>query len=94
MISTKREETPKDGSKKINFNTFYGSPDIEKTSVLSISHQNLSKKNSVKTMNNFISPSKKQLSEKNIYMSYDHSNSSKVAAAKKPFFKLDLSKRS
>lgn len=96
MISTKREETPKDGNKKINFAQFYGSPEMGDKSALSLSQNNLSKKNSVKTMTNLISPTKKNQtneSNKNIYMSYDLNNLANKSA-KKPFFKLDLSKRS
>jgi phage terminase large subunit-like protein len=60
MLSTKREETPKDHTRKIAFNNFFGSPEPEKASMLATmtSLSNLSKKNSTKAIQ-IMSPSKK-----------------------------------
>jgi len=95
ILSTKREETPKEVHRKINFSNFYGSPDQDKLfttlNASNTANSNLSKKNSTKAMQ-VISPTKKETStDKHIYMSYDFAHSKVV---KKPAFKLDLTKRS
>ena len=88
----KRDETPKDMSKKLAFANFYGSPDqpVERYSTINMSNtQNkLQKKNSIKALH-VISPLKKS-DDKNFHMSYDFSQ---PKFFKKPAFRLDLSKR-
>lgn len=93
MSATKRDETPKDVTRKITFNNFYGNSDtaLDKSAskVLGHTSQNtLSKKESMKAFN--VSSPYKKSSDSPIYASYDFSQSK---VAKKPNFKLDLNKR-
>ena len=93
VSATKRDETPKDMVRKVNFNNFYGSPDVnlEKSSSRVLSHasqNNLTKKESMKAFQ-VASPYKKG---NDSYSSHDFSSQSKIA--KKPDFKIDLNKRS
>lgn len=95
MSATKRDETPKDVARKVNFNNFYGSPDmnLDKSSSRVLSHtsqNNLTKKESVKAFQ-VASPYKKTNESAQMYSSYDFSSQSKIA--KRPDFKLDLNKR-
>jgi len=97
LSTTKREETPKDvAARKVNFNNFYGSPDValEKSGrVLGHSSQNnLSKKESARAFP-LNSTYKKPTTEAAapVYVSYDFSSQPKIA--KKPSFKLDFNKR-
>jgi len=98
LSTTKREETPKDvQARKVNFNNFYGSPDValEKSGrVLGHSSQNnLSKKESARAFplgSTYKKPTETTAAAP-VYVSYDFSSQSKIA--KKPSFKLDFNKR-
>jgi hypothetical protein len=83
----KREETPSN-QRTSNFQNFYGAPEGTAMSTLA-SQNNISKKNSFKTMN-IASPLKK--SDKQIYMSYDFQYPTKVKTPSGT--KLDMTKRS
>jgi len=93
LSTTKREETPKDVARKVNFNNFYGSPDValdKSSKILGHSSQNnLAKKDSVRAFQ--MGVTYKKSSDTPIYASYDFSSQPKIA--KKPNFKLDLNKR-
>jgi len=93
LSTTKREETPKDVVRKVNFNNFYGSPDVamdKSSKILGHSSQNnLAKKDSVRAFQ--MGVTYKKSSDTPIYASYDFSSQPKIA--KKPNFKLDLNKR-
>jgi len=98
LSTTKREETPKDvHARKVNFNNFYGSPDValEKSGrVLGHSSQNnLSKKESARAFplgSTYKKPNETTAAAP-VYVSYDFSSQPKIA--KKPSFKLDFNKR-
>jgi len=91
--ATKRDETPKDMSRKVNFNNFYGSSDapVDRSSkaLAHASQNNMSKKESMKNFQ--VSSPYKKSNDSPIYASYDFSSQSKMV--KKPSFKLDLNKR-
>ncbi len=89
-IGFKRDETPQ-GDKKFNLQNFYGSPDPNDSKISSLAgiSNDISKKNSFKTIN-IVSPAKRT-GEKQVYLSYDFNH---TQYQKKPAFKLDLSKRS
>lgn len=93
MSVTKREETPKDVVRKVNFNNFYGSPEVnlDKSSRV-ISHNsqsNLPKKESIKVFQ-IASPYKK-VNESQIQSSYEYASQSKII--KRPNYMFDMNKR-
>jgi len=93
MSSTKRDETPKDMARKVNFNNFYGAPDtaMEKSLKAGInsSQNNMTKKDSIRAFQ-IVSPMKKP-TDGPIVASYDFSSQSKIV--KKPSFKLEFQQR-
>ena len=92
ISATKRGETPTD-LRKINFNNFYGSPDIvldkSSTALGHSSQNNLAKKESVRGFQ--VASPYRRPNDASAYASYDHSSQSKIT--KKPSFKLDIQKK-
>lgn len=93
ISSTKRDDTPKDMARKINFNNFYGSPDIalDKSGQVKTnsSSNNIAKKDSIRAFQ-IVSPLRKP-TDGPVVASYDFSSQSKIA--KKPSFKLEIKQR-